>query len=104
VPRPPDKTEGARLAAERPASTVLVPYFFIVPPGVVASPFFSAAPAVLAPWVLASFDDGKEPPLSTGGALVLRGRRVAGRPVIRSGFALACLSECQGIRKPKNAG
>jgi hypothetical protein len=33
-------------------------YFFIVPPGVVASPFFCAEPAVLAPWVLASLDDG----------------------------------------------
>jgi hypothetical protein len=32
----------------------------MVPPGLVASPFFSAAPAVPAPWVLASFADGIE--------------------------------------------
>ena len=32
----------------------------MVPPGLVASPFFSAEPAVLAPWVLASFVDGIE--------------------------------------------
>jgi uncharacterized RDD family membrane protein YckC len=31
-----------------------------VPPGLAASPFFSAAPAVPAPWVLASFADGIE--------------------------------------------
>ena len=30
----------------------------MVPPGLVASPFFSAEPAVSAPWVLASFADG----------------------------------------------
>ena len=35
-------------------------YFFMVPPGLVASPFFSAEPAVSAPWVLASFADGIE--------------------------------------------
>jgi hypothetical protein len=35
-------------------------YFFIVPPGEAASPFFSAEPAVFAPWVLASFDEGLE--------------------------------------------
>jgi hypothetical protein len=35
-------------------------YFFIVPPGDAASPFLSAAPAVLAPCVLASFADGIE--------------------------------------------
>jgi hypothetical protein len=35
-------------------------YFFMVPPGLVASPFFSAEPAVSAPWVLASFPDGIE--------------------------------------------
>ena len=33
-------------------------YFFIVPPGDVASPFLFAAPAVPAPWVLASLPDG----------------------------------------------
>jgi hypothetical protein len=32
----------------------------MVPPGLAASPFFSAAPAVPAPWVLASFADGIE--------------------------------------------
>ena len=32
----------------------------MVPPGLVASPFFSAEPAVSAPWVLASFVDGIE--------------------------------------------
>jgi len=32
----------------------------MVPPGLVASPFFSAEPAVPAPWVLASFADGIE--------------------------------------------
>jgi hypothetical protein len=32
----------------------------MVPPGLVASPFFSAEPAVSAPWVLASFPDGIE--------------------------------------------
>jgi hypothetical protein len=31
-----------------------------VPPGLAASPFFSAEPAVPAPWVLASFADGIE--------------------------------------------
>jgi hypothetical protein len=39
----------------------------MVPPGLVASPFFSAEPAVPAPWVLASFVDGielVEPPLA----------------------------------------
>jgi hypothetical protein len=39
----------------------------MVPPGLVASPFFSAEPAVSAPWVLASFVDGIElvdPPLA----------------------------------------
>ena len=40
-----------------------VRYFFIVPPGVVASPFFSAGPATGAPWVLASFADGMEVPV-----------------------------------------
>jgi hypothetical protein len=38
-------------------------YFFIVPPGEVASPLFSAEPAVPAPWVLASFEDGIEVPV-----------------------------------------
>jgi hypothetical protein len=33
-------------------------HFFIVSPGVAASPFFSAEIAVLAPCVLASFEDG----------------------------------------------
>ena len=33
-------------------------YFFIVPPGEVASPFFSAESAVLAPCVLASLPEG----------------------------------------------
>jgi hypothetical protein len=40
---------------------------FMVPPGLVASPFFSAEPAVPAPWELASFVDGielVEPPLA----------------------------------------
>ena len=32
----------------------------MVPPGLAASPFFSAEPAVPAPWVLASFADGIE--------------------------------------------
>jgi hypothetical protein len=35
-------------------------YFFMVPPRVVASPFLSAEPAVLAPCVLASFEEGIE--------------------------------------------
>jgi hypothetical protein len=51
------------LKPNAPDSTVAVLYLFIVPPGNVASPFFSAAPAALAPWALASFDDGMEPPL-----------------------------------------
>jgi hypothetical protein len=38
-------------------------YFFIVPPGVVASPFFSAEPAVAAPWLLASLAEGIELPV-----------------------------------------
>src|SRR3982074_3923207 len=38
-------------------------YFFIVPPGVVESPFFSAEPAVPAPWLLASFAEGTELPV-----------------------------------------
>jgi hypothetical protein len=38
-------------------------YFFMVPPGDVASPFFSAAPAVPAPCVLESFADGIEVPV-----------------------------------------
>jgi hypothetical protein len=36
-------------------------HLFIVPPGVAASPFFSADPAVLAPCVLASRDEGIAP-------------------------------------------
>jgi hypothetical protein len=35
----------------------------MVPPGVVASPFFSADPAIGAPWVLASFAEGMELPV-----------------------------------------
>ena len=38
-------------------------YFFIVPPGDVASPFFSADPATGAPWELASFAEGMELPV-----------------------------------------
>jgi hypothetical protein len=38
-------------------------YLFIVLPGVVASPFFSAEPAVPAPWLLASLAEGMELPV-----------------------------------------
>ena len=38
-------------------------HFFIVPPGDVASPFLSEAPAVPAPCVLASFGEGLEAPV-----------------------------------------
>jgi hypothetical protein len=38
--------------------TIACIYFFTVPPGDVSSPFFCAAPAVLAPCVLASFGEG----------------------------------------------
>jgi hypothetical protein len=44
-------------------SRVTVAHFFIVPPGVVALPLFSADPATGAPWVLASFADGMELPV-----------------------------------------
>src|SRR5438105_14575508 len=38
-------------------------HFFMVPPGEVASPFLSTAPAVPAPCMLASFDEGLELPV-----------------------------------------
>ena len=47
---------------------LIASYFFIAPPGDVASPFFSADPAVIAPCVLASFADGMEVPAVVGGA------------------------------------
>ena len=38
-------------------------YFFMVPPGEAASPFLSTAPAVPAPCVLASLEEGFELPV-----------------------------------------
>ena len=50
---------GSRFKNQKDCTGALY-YFFIVPPGLAASPFFSAEPAVPAPWVLASFADGIE--------------------------------------------
>jgi hypothetical protein len=41
----------------------LLGYFFIVPPGDVAFPVFSAEPAVGAPWLLESTADGVDAPV-----------------------------------------
>ena len=59
--RPPARAPAPLILAAIPAGRILRQfYFFMVPPGLVASPFFSAEPAVSAPWVLASFPDGIE--------------------------------------------
>jgi len=90
IPNFSAKKEALGLQPNAPDSTVLVVYFSSCRRRV-ASPFFSAAPAVLAPWVLASFDDAWSRPCSvcaTGGALLCVVGALLVGPV-RSGFALA---------------
>ena len=60
---------AARVSAikKAPRRTGLFPYFFMVPPGDAASPFFPTEPAVPAPCVLGSLEEGMELPVVVAG-------------------------------------
>ena len=60
---------AARVSAikKAPRRAGLFPYFFMVPPGDAASPFFPTEPAVPAPCVLGSLEEGMELPVVVAG-------------------------------------
>ena len=118
LPRRSVRLLGSRFKNQKDCTGALY-YFFIVPPGLAASPFFSAEPAVPAPWVLASFADGielvelplapvvlEEPPVDGVCCVVsLLGLIAAGPPDVRtssSGRAGAGLRHCKRTGESKS--